>query len=260
VEVCVDSVETAITAEKSHAVRVELCADLYNGGTTPSYGMIHNVRNNIRIPLFVLIRPRGGDFCYSEADFNVMLFDIEMCSKLKVNGVVFGVLQANGDVDITRTKIFVEKARLFGMSVTFHRAFDMTRDPFSALQTLIDLGVDRVLTSGQRSSCIEGLLLLKAITEKANNRIIIVPGGGISETNVKAIVEACNVKEFHVSARIVTPSKMVHRNLQCVMGGSMKPDEYTIFYADPTRITNFLLAANGNQIPGTPDVAGVNNQ
>jgi len=240
----VDSVESAIIAEKSHAARVELCGDLYNGGTTPSYGMIHHVRNSIAIPLFVLIRPRGGDFCYSDHELTLMLYDIEMCSKLLVNGVVIGVLLPSGEIDVPRTKVLVEKARSYGMSVTFHRAFDMAKDPLKSLLTLIDLKIDRVLTSGQRTSCAEGVYLIKQLNEHANNKIIVMPGGSLAEGNIRAIVDLTRVQEFHVSARTVVPSKMIHKNLACTMGGSMKPDEYTIFYADAGRIGRFLTEAN----------------
>jgi copper homeostasis protein len=154
-EICIDSVEAAMAAQQGGANRVELCADLLEGGTTPSAGTIHLARRSIDIDLNVIIRPRGGDFCYTPVEFEVMKLDIETAKAAGANGVVIGVLNEDGSVDADRTSELVTLAR--PMSVTFHRAFDMARDPYQALETLIDLGVDRVLTTGQESSVLEGL-------------------------------------------------------------------------------------------------------
>src|SRR4029079_2315147 len=151
--------------------RVELCDNLLEGGTTPSAGTIELARQHLTIALNVIIRPRGGDFCYSKIEFEIMRRDIELVKLMGADGVVIGILNPNGTIDKARTRTLVELAR--PMTVTFHKAFDMTRDPFAALDTLIELGVDRVLTSGQESSVLEGLDVVRALVKRAGRKIII---------------------------------------------------------------------------------------
>jgi copper homeostasis protein len=239
-EVCIDSVEAAIAAQEGGADRVELCANLLEGGTTPSAGAIQLARARVEIGLNVMIRPRGGDFCYSDVEFEVMKLDVELAKELGADGVVFGVLNQDGSVDVERTGALVELAR--PMSVTFHRAFDMTRDPHEAMDALIELGIDRVLTSGQESSVLEGLDLITDLVRKAGDRIIVMPGAGITERNVKTIVERSGAKEVHVAAPMSVESRMRYRNVRCFMGGELRPPEFTLTTTDPNRIQAFVRA------------------
>ncbi len=193
IEACVDSPESAVAAENGGATRVELCAALLEGGLTPSTGAIALAREKLGIGLHVIIRPRGGDFLYTGDEHAVMLRDIDAAKNAGADGVVVGVLDANAQVDEARTRELVECAR--PMSVTFHRAFDMTRDPFAALETLVDLGIDRILTSGQEESAMAGLELLRELVKRAGGRIIIMPAGNIHENNVKKIAKETGAKE-----------------------------------------------------------------
>ncbi len=242
-EVCIDSVEAAIAAQQGGAHRVELCANLLEGGTTPSAGTIQLARRSIDIDVNVIIRPRGGDFCYTPIEFEVMKLDIETAKAEGANGVVIGILNQDGSVDKERTRELVELAR--PLSVTFHRAFDMTRDPYEALETLIELGVDRVLTTGQESSVLEGLDVITKLVEKAGERIIIMPGGGITEHNFKKIVETSGVKEVHFLAPATRESLMAYRNPNCFMGGELRPPEFSLTVTDPGLVKTFVRAAQG---------------
>jgi len=239
-EVCIDSVEAAIAAQKGGADRVELCANLLEGGTTPSAGAIQLARARVEIGLNVMIRPRGGDFCYSDVEFEVMTLNVELANKLGADGVVFGVLNEDGSVDMERTGALVGLAR--PMSVTFHRAFDMTRDPHEAMEALIDLGIDRVLTSGQENSVLEGLDLITNLVQKVGDQIIVMPGAGITERNIKKIVEHSGAKEVHVAAPVSVESRMRYRNTWCFMGGELRPPEFTLTVTDPNRIKAFVRA------------------
>jgi copper homeostasis protein len=225
VEICVDSVEGAQAAERGGADRVELCDNLMEGGTTPSAGCIKLARARLRIGLQVIIRPRGGDFLYSETELEVMAEDIRSAKALGADGVVLGCLTARGDIDVARTQALLEQAR--PLNVTFHRAFDMCRDPERALEELIGLGVDRVLTSGQEASCLEGLELIARLHRQAAGRIILLPGGGITPRNVQRIVAGTGVTEVHLSARTTVKSAMEHQNGRCFMGGALRPPEFS---------------------------------
>ena len=182
-EICANSVESAIMAQKGGANRVELCDNVYEGGTTPSLGAIQLARQKLNIKLNIIIRPRGGDFCYSEDEFQIMIKDIEFAKKTGVDGIVIGLLNPDGSIDITRTKKLVELAK--PMSATFHRAFDVSNDAFQAMEDIIYCGCDRILTSGQANKAFDGIDLISKLIAKANNRIIILPGSGINETNIK---------------------------------------------------------------------------
>jgi copper homeostasis protein len=239
-EVCVDSVEAAVAAQQGGADRVELCANLMEGGTTPSAGAIQHARRSIRIGLQVMIRPRGGDFCYSDADFEVMKLDIESARKSGADGVVFGILTPDGSVDEPRTRELIRLAR--PLSVTFHRAFDMSRDPFESLETLIRLGVDRLLTSGQEASALEGLDLIAHLVESAGNRIAVMPGGGITGTNFVRIVRESRASEIHVAALSLRDGPMKFRNPRCFMGGVLRPPEFSIGVTDSEAVRSFVRA------------------
>jgi len=236
-EICLDSVEAAIAAQQGGADRVELCDNLLEGGTTPSAGTIALARQSIDIDLNVIIRPRGGDFCYSEIELEVMKYDIEQAKQLGANGVVIGLLKEDGSVDVDRTGALVELAR--PLSVTFHRAFDMSRDPYEALEALIELGLERVLTSGQENSVLEGLDLITDLVRQAGDRIIVMPGGGISERNISKIVAQSGVKEIHLVGMVSVESRMTYRNPRCFMGGELRPPEFTRMVTDAQRVREF---------------------
>lgn len=208
-EVCANSVESCLGAREGGAHRVELCAGIPEGGTTPSYGEIVTARALPGIKLHIIIRPRGGDFLYSEQETQIMERDIRMVREVGVDGVVFGCLTPEGEIDIRKTQRLIEAAD--GLSVTFHRAFDRCVNPFEALEQLIALGVDRILTSGQQSTALQGLPLLKELVQQAGNRVIILPGSGINEHNIKEIAIESGAKEFHFSARENIPGGMIYR-------------------------------------------------
>jgi copper homeostasis protein len=240
-EMCIDSVESAIASQRGGADRVELCDNLLEGGTTPSVGAIALARQNIDIDLNVIIRPRGGDFLYSQVEFEVMQYDIEQAKQLGANGVVIGLLNEDGSVDVERTRTLVELAR--PLSVTFHRAFDVSRDPFEALEDLVNLGVDRVLTSGQEPSVLEGLDLITELVQKADDRIIIMPGAAdITERNINKIVTQSGVKEVHMLGTVSVESPMRFRNPRIFMGGELRPPEFARMVTDANRVKAFRQA------------------
>ncbi|HET6424078.1 MAG TPA: copper homeostasis protein CutC [Planctomycetaceae bacterium] len=242
IEICVDSVEGALASERGGADRVELCGDLIEGGTTPSAGCIRLTRESIRIGLQVMIRPRGGDFCYSDLEFSVMQHDIRIAKELGADGVVIGCLTPAGDVDLPRTTELINLAR--PMNVTFHRAFDMCRDPRSALDDLIQAGADRVLTSGQEATCLEGLPLLSDLHRQAAGRIIVMACGGITARNIAGIVKATGVSEVHLAARCTIESRMTFRNDQCFMGGALHPPEFRWGGTDESLVRAAISAAS----------------
>lgn len=219
IEICANSVASCLEAQKGGAYRVELCAGIPEGGTTPSYGEIAVARELLNIELNIIIRPRGGDFLYSDVEHKTMLHDIEIAKKLGVDGVVIGCLKADGTIDMERNRELIAAAE--GMSVTFHRAFDMCKNPFESLEQIIALGCDTLLTSGQQPTAIEGISLLSQLVEKAGDRIIIMPGSGVNENNIAILADETKAKEFHFSAREPIDSKMEYRNPDLKMGGAV---------------------------------------
>lgn len=206
IEICANSAQSCVEAEAGGATRVELCAGIPEGGTTPSYGEIKTAKAlTSKIDINVIIRPRGGDFLYTEAEVQSMLLDIELCKELKVHGVVFGCLTKDGDIDVPLMRRLIEAAK--PLSVTCHRAFDVCRDPFTALEQLIELGCDRILTSGQQSDAVKGIPLIAELVKRADGRIIIMPGCGVRENNIGKIEAETGAKEFHTSARSIVYSK-----------------------------------------------------
>ena len=223
-EICIDSIDGARAAAAAGADRVELCAALLEGGITPSLGTIRGARTIGGIKLMVMIRPRGGDFLFDDDEFTAMEADIDAAKAEGADGIVIGLLNPDGTIDADRTARLIARAR--PLSVTFHRAFDVTPDPFAALETLISLGVDRVLTSGQEESVLAGLPLLQELQERAGNRIVVMPGGGISERTIGRIVTALKPKELHFAALNLAPGGMTFRREHVFMGGELRPPEY----------------------------------
>lgn len=237
IEVCIDSVASAINSEKGGADRVELCDNLFEGGTTPSAGKIEVVRKNISIGLQVMLRPRGGDFLYSREEYEVIQSDLKIAKRLGADGVVFGFLTYEGQIDKERTQEILEMA--YPMNVTFHRAFDMTQDPFQALDDLIALGVNRVLTSGQERSVMEGKDLIADLVQRAAGRITILAGGGVRPYNIQKLVQHTGVTECHVSGRKTFSSQMQYQNHRVQMGGALHLPEYAISIIDTDIIKSF---------------------
>ena len=222
-EICAGSVASAVAARDGGAQRIELCAALEVGGVTPSAGLIAEARKVEGLVLNVIIRPRGGDFLYDDYEVACMEEDIRTCKRLGVDGVVIGALTANGDIDTATCKRLIKVAD--GMSVTFHRAFDMCHNPQKALEELIALGCHRVLTSGQAPTAEAGIELLSKLVEQANGRIIIMPGCGVNSNNAAKILKATGANEIHASARKSVGSGMIYRNNSVSMGNN-DSDEY----------------------------------
>lgn len=234
VEACVNSPYSAIEAEKGGAHRVELCDNLYEGGTTPSAAAIIITRKNIGIGFNVIIRPRGGDFIYSDLEIEVMKQDIAYCKQNGVDGVVLGVLTPDGNVDVSITKVLTQAA--FPMNVTFHRAFDMVADPIKALEDVIRCGCDRILTSGLQNKAFEGKDMIAELVRQADDRIIIMAGSGINHQNAASLVKHTGVKEIHTSSKSSYHSKMVFRNSDVFMGGLPQIPEYENSFTDELKI------------------------
>ncbi len=241
-EICVGSINSAIAAQKGGAQRIELCDNLYEGGTTPSLGTIKMVQKKINIPIHVIIRPRGGDFCYNNVEFEVMKEDVRICRERGIDGVVIGILLQDGQIDEQRNAQLIELAR--PMSVTFHRAFDMTPDPWKALASLLILGVDRVLTSGQENSAIDGSELIKKLIHEAGLKIGILPGGGLNEDNIENFAKSTGAKEYHATLRSLVESKMSYRNDLVSMGGLPEIPEFEVKETDPIKVANFVRIIN----------------
>jgi copper homeostasis protein len=241
-EICVDSVAGVRAAKAAGASRVELCAALLEGGITPSRGMIRQARRIDGIGLHVMIRPRGGDFLFDDDELATMRSDIETAKVEGADGVVIGVLTPEGEIDVERTRELTSLAR--PLSVTFHRAFDMTRDPFSALETLIALGIDRVLSSGQEATVLEGLPLIAEMMRRAGDRIVVMPGGGITSRNVERIA-AAKPKEIHFACLDPAPSGMQFRRRHVFMGGELRPPEYELLQTSTASIRAVMTRMSG---------------
>jgi len=238
-EICVDSVESAAAAERGGAQRVELCSDLLEGGITPSAGLISRVRRRIAIEIFVMIRPRGGDFAYTEDEFSVMRDDIAQAQNLGADGIVLGVLNQHARVDLDRTRELVDLAR--PLPVTFHRAIDMTADPQDALDDVISTGAARVLTSGGAPSVLQGLARLSGMVQAAGERIAVMPGGGISIETLPRVAEATGASEFHASLRtaLASPVDFHKRGLHM---GEIRDREYLRFTVQEETVRAMVLA------------------
>jgi copper homeostasis protein len=227
-EICVDSVESAVAAEIGGAQRVELCSALSEGGLTPSMGLIRAVRAQINIGIYAMIRPRGGDFYYSGEEFSIMRDDIVYAAAAGVDGIVLGLTTPDGDIDVDRTRSLIEQARSVNRSieVTFHRAIDMTRDLDKSLEDVIRTGAHRILTSGGAPSALAGSERTAALVHAAGNRIRIMVCGRVRAANIKQIAQTSGAKEFHASLRKAVPSPVTYRNPTLHMGDAGS-DEYT---------------------------------
>ena len=239
VEICLTGIESALAAQAGWAHRIELCENLADGGTTPSFGMMALVREKLDIAVNVMIRPRGGDFCYSDAEFAVMRRNVQAAKQVGVDGVVFGILKPDGTIDMERCKLLVEEIR--PLSITFHRAFDMTRDPFAALDNLLELGVDRLLTSGQQPTAMQGQDLICQLQKRAGNRIAIMAGSGINHDNAAKLITATGVREIHVGSCCTehVPSRMAFKNPHIAMSHD-DLSEYATLQVTEQRVQAFM--------------------
>ena len=231
-EVCVDSVCNAVIAQSAGAHRIEFCANLPEGGTTPSPAQIEIARKQLQIQMYVIIRPRGGDFLYNETEFEIMKSDIHFCGKTGCDGVVIGMLRPDGTIDKKRNGELVRIAHRYGMGVTFHRAFDRCADMFEAMEVIIELGCERILTSGGYDTAIEGAEIIRMLIEKAGERITIMPGSGITPENIRELIKNTGAKELHGTFRSRFPSSMLYRNEKL----SRPDEEYELLLTDADKI------------------------
>lgn len=243
-EVCANSVHSALAAQQGGATRIELCDNLREGGTTPSYGQISIVRQLLNIDCNILIRPRSGDFYYTDLEFEIMKLDVATCIQKGCNGVVLGILNTDGCIDKPRCIELINMAKAAGLSVTFHRAFDVCRDYFEALEDIIEIGCDRILTSGGKSTAMEGASTIARLVSKAAGRIKIMPGSGINEYNIADLVRYTGATELHSSARSRFESKMKYRNPNILLHGS--GEEYTMQQTDTDVVKKLIELANGS--------------
>lgn len=240
-EICANSVESALAAQEAGAHRVELCAAMPEGGTTPSAGTVRAARERLhRTRLHVIVRPRGGDFLYSETEREVILNDIRSVREMGADGVVVGALNRDGDIDTAFMRQVMAEAG--DLKVTFHRAFDMCRDPRRALEEIVALGIGRILTSGQEATAEAGIPLLRELVERAGDRVVIMPGCGIDAQNIARIARLTGAREFHLSGRRMLPSAMRYRNPRISMGGTVRIEEYGREATDPAAVRAALAA------------------
>lgn len=231
-EIAVFNIDSAITAAEAGADRLELCENPQDGGTTPSYGFMKTVKELISIPIFPIIRPHGGDFLYSDAAFRVMQKDIALAKELGFEGVVLGLLKSDGSIDASRTAQLVEQA--YPMEVTFHRAFDRAINPLEALESIIQTGCSRILTSGQQPNALDAKELIQQLMQLASDRIIIMPGSGVRANNIQALANFTGAQELHSSARKLVPSSME------IQVGSMQESLHNCL-VDPVEIQQMKL-------------------
>jgi copper homeostasis protein len=241
-EICCGSLEDALEAEAGGADRVELCSSLFVGGLTPSFGTIVEAKRRLRIPAIVMIRPRGGGFCYTEPEFAAMVADAEAAVAQGIGGLVFGVLTADGVIDRGRTERLREIAG--DKDAVFHRAFDVTPDPFRALDELVDLGITRVLTSGQQDTVPEGLDLIARLVEYAGDRIQVMPGGGIKAFNFDEVVARSGCQQIHVAAFTTRRDDSTHHRPDVTFGGALFPPENQYSVTDRSAVERLARRVN----------------
>lgn len=241
-EICCFTAESAFKAAQAGAHRIELCDNIADGGTTPSFATIKWVINQLQIPVNVIVRPRGGDFLYSETEYELIKEDIAQIKKLGANGIVIGFLTADGEIDLQRT---AEVAALAApLEVTFHRAFDMCRDPFEALEQLKKLGIARILTSGGYPNAVKGAHILAQLVQKAGNEIVIMPGSGINDQNLAKVIDSTQAVEFHSSAKTFIDGGMRFKNDKVSMSGNDSPQEFQYISVDTAQIKKMLEILN----------------
>lgn len=238
-EACTDSIADSVEAEKCGMHRIELCSALEVGGLTPPLSLMEGVINNVSIPVHVMIRPRAGDFLYSDEEFNLMLLDIRHAKKAGAAGVVFGILTSDGSIDVERTRKLISEAR--PMKVTIHRAFDMSVDPFLSLEALIGLGADILLTSGQRQTAEDGLDLIKELVKRSGDRIQVMAGSGVNGGNVKLLASA-GISHFHFTVRKPVAGPMKYRNEALTGMGSDARDEFVRYIFDEGKVKEIWSA------------------
>ncbi len=241
IEACVGSVESAIAAQRGGARRVELCDNLNDGGTTPSIGAIETALKQLNIDVNVMIRPRGGDFLYSGVELEIMRCDASRARELGAGGIVSGALTPDGRIDRPIMRMLKNSAS--NLSFTCHRAFDMVAEPLEALEELIDLGVDRILTSGHRPSAAEGIGLLSLLVERAAGRIVVMPGVGVDEHNLSDFIKRTGAREYHVYAPLQVASAMQYRNEKVFMGSQPDRSEYETTSTDEERMRAICAVA-----------------
>jgi copper homeostasis protein len=229
IEIATSDFETTKSAVEGGADRIELCANLSEGGTTPSYGTIYQCREAFDVLIYPIVRPRGGDFLFSDSEYEIMLHEVKLCKQLGCDGIVTGILNEDGTIDIKRTAALVEIA--YPMGVTFHRAFDRCVEPFNALEQIINIGCERILTSGQQPTVNEGMELIAELNKKADHRIVIMPGSGVRKENLKWLADKTGCTEFHSSLRGKSKSKMkffhpaFENSAESYMNNSIDPAE-----------------------------------
>jgi copper homeostasis protein len=243
IEIVVYNLESALMAQRGGANRIELCDNPGEGGTTPSLGMIETVRQKINLDLFVMIRPRGGDFHYSDGEFEVMKKDIMAAKRAGADGVVFGIVHPDGRLDSTRCTELIQIAKPMG--VTCHRAFDMMKDLSASLEDCIACGFDRILTSGGKLKAIQGIDIITELNKKAKGRIKIMPGSGVDDTNIAEMVHNTHVSEIHFSASHFLESEMVFRNQSIASMGNEQGSEFKLRTVSPERIVEMRRLAEG---------------
>lgn len=232
-EACVDSIESACNAVSGGADRLEVCANLVIGGTTPGVNQFKQIRRACQIPLHVLIRPRFGDFLYTDCEFQTIVEDVEMFRELGADGVVVGCLTAAGDLDLEKLNIIRDRG--VGIHMTLHRAFDMCKNPYQALEEAVQVGVDTILTSGQRENCQEGKEILKTLNRQAAGRLEIMAGGGVNAEMIGRLIRELPGASFHMSGKRQRSSGMIYRNDQVHMG-LPGMSEYEIYYTEREQI------------------------
>jgi copper homeostasis protein len=238
-EICTDDIQSAIDAKAAGANRIELCDNLIEGGTTPGHGSIATARAKLGPGLHVIIRPRGGDFLYTDLEYEIMKQDIGFCRSCRVDGIVTGILKPDGSIDTDRTR---ELAGLASpMQVTFHRAFDMCSDPVKSLEDVIATGAQRLLTSGQEDNAANGAALLRKLVELSGERIIIMPGSGLTESNIEAVARLTGAMEFHLTGRKTIESGMSFRKEGIKMGGKAGISEFQRKIVDIELIKRIIL-------------------
>ncbi len=246
-EICVESVESAIAAEGGGAHRIELCADLAGGGTTPSAGLMQSVREHVHLPVHVMIRPRPGDFCYSNHELEIMRNDIQVAKQFHMDGVVLGILREDARVDAERTRMLVECAH--PLPVTFHRAFDLAENPTTALEDVIETGSTRILTSGGESRATDALAILRYLVDTAKGRILIMPCGGIDSGNIARIVRATSAREIHTSVGTSNPRPSNDGN--GMLDGREEPrspTQFAVLEQNVTDLVNRLASLSPDEV------------